>query len=125
MKPLANSKGVLMEEPEYFGPQSFSVEVIAQFPEKAAELTENSGILHIQMGLLASAARKAIEVGDTVFLKRVFRFINDILARERLHPDVEDAVADSFLTLTEFEQSEAGRNAWNLLPEKLRRLISN
>ena len=50
MKPLAKSKGVMMEEPEYFGARCFSDEAIKQFPELAAELRHDAELLHVQMG---------------------------------------------------------------------------
>ena len=97
MKFLPLNKGVLVEEPEYFGPRSFSEEAVARFPELAAQFAPDAGSIHVQMGTLASAARAALESGDTALLSRVFEFLAEILARQRVHPEIENAVAISFL----------------------------
>lgn len=114
-----------MEEPEYFGPQCFSDEVIRQFPELAAELTQDAQLLHVQMGTLKSSAHTAIERGDLAFLRRVFAFLEDVLSRPRVHPEIGNAVATSFLLPADFEASETGRQAWESLPERLKHVLHN
>jgi hypothetical protein len=123
MKQLAKSKGVLMEEPEYFGARCFSDEAIRRFPELATELAQDVELLHVQMGTLASAARSAFETGDTALARRVFDFLDEILARQRLHPEVENAMATSFMLPADFEASETGRQMWQSLPERLRHVL--
>jgi len=123
MKSLPQNKGVLLEEPEYFGPRCFSEKAVARFPELSAQLTHEAGNIHGQICTLASAARAAFESADTALLSRVFEFLAEILARQRLHPEIENAVAISFLEPAEFEQSDAGRRAWLLLPERLKRIL--
>jgi hypothetical protein len=54
MKPLAQNKGVLVDEPEYFGSRCSSDEAIRAFPELPAELAKDAELLHVQMGTLAS-----------------------------------------------------------------------
>jgi hypothetical protein len=123
MKPLGGNKGVLVEEPDYFGPRCFSEQAISAFPELAPELTRDAELLHVQMGTLASAGRTAIRRGDTPFLDRLFVFIQDVLSRPRLHHEIPNAVVTSFLLRADFDQSATGREIWRRLPEKLRGLL--
>ena len=123
MKPLPDKKGVLLQEPEYFGAQCFSAEAVARFPELAARLVCDAGQIHLQMGALASVARDAIESDDFALASRLFAFLSDTLARERLHHEVENAIAISFLEPSEFEQPGRWREALRLLPETLKRVL--
>jgi len=91
-----------MEEPEYFGPKSFSRESIGRFPEPAAQLQHGAELLHVQMGTFASSARTAIERGDVPFLRRLFAFLENILTRPNLHYEVQNAVETSFLLPADF-----------------------
>jgi hypothetical protein len=125
MKPLPQNHGILAEEPEYFGARCFSEEAVARFPELAAQLTPDAGSLHLQMGTLGSATRVAIETGNAAFFTRVFNFLSDILTRPRLHPEVENAVALSFLTPADLQRSDSGRRAWLSLPERLKHALQN
>jgi hypothetical protein len=117
MKPLPNHRGILLEEPEYFGDRCFSDAVLQTFPEITA-LRE--GGLHIQITSLAEAARMAIAANDSVFLARTFTFLETILTTPRLHPEVENAVAISFLAQGDFENAQW---ASELVPEALKRII--
>ena len=112
-----------MEEPEYFGARCFSDEAIKQFPELAAELRHDAELLHVQMGTLKSSAHAAIERGDLAFLRRVFAFLEDVLSRQRVHHEIENAVATSFLMPADFEVSETGRQAWQSLPERVKHVL--
>jgi hypothetical protein len=123
MKSLPQNRGILAEEPEYFGVRCFSAEAIRQFPELASELTKDAHLLHVQMGTLAGCARSAIERGDPVFLRRVIAFLDEVLSRHRIHPEIENAVATSFLAPADFETSETGRQAWGSLPERVRHAL--
>src|SRR5438045_1867653 len=123
MKLLPEHRGVLLEEPDYFGARCFSKHAVARFPEISAELLSDSGLLHVQMSALASLARTAIASGDTPLLSRIFIFAEEVLSHPRLHPEVENAVWISFLTHEDFEQSDAGRRAWDLLPVKLTHIL--
>ena len=123
MKPLAHNRGVLVEEPEYFGPRCFSEEAMRAFPELATALAEDAESLHAQIGTLASAGRSAITRGDGTFLERLFSFTEDVLSRTRLHPEIPNAVVISFLVPADFTASELGREAWQSLPQKLKRLL--
>lgn len=112
-----------MEEPEYFGSRCFSEEAIRQFPELATELTQQADLLHGQMGILKSSAHTAIERGELVFLRRLFAFFEDVLSRQRVHPEIENAVAISFLLPADFEASETGRQVWQSLPDRLKHVL--
>ena len=123
MKPLADLKGVLVEEPEYYGEASFSREARAQFPELEAELSESSGLIHVQIGGLAESARRAFEAEDSAFLRRLFLFLEDVLSRDRLWPEIENALTTSFLFPVDFEKSRIGRDMWETLPERLKQVL--
>jgi hypothetical protein len=123
MKPLGENKGVLVEEPDYFGARCFSEQAINAFPELAPELTRDAELLHVQMGTLASAGRAAMQRGDTAFLQRLFMFLEDVLSRQRLHHEIPNAVQISFLLPADFDVSDTGRQAWQSLPEKVRRVL--
>jgi hypothetical protein len=123
VKALPENKGVLLQEPDYYGAQRFSAEAAARFPEFSTELLSDSCLLHVQMGTLASLAHAAIASSDTSLLHRIFDFIEEVLRRPRLHPEVENAVEISFLTRSDFDQSDAGRRAWTLLPQRLQHLL--
>ena len=125
MKPLGDNKGVLVEEPEYFGVRSFSQQAIAAFPELSAELTQEVELLHVQMGTLASAGRAAMQRGETAFLQRLFAFLDDILSRQRLHHGIPTAAATSFLLRSDFEHSDTGEQMWQSLPRRLYDLLDS
>jgi hypothetical protein len=123
MKLLPENNGVLVEEPEYFGERSFSNEAIKAFPELAAELSQETDLLHVQIGILASAARDAFKRDDAVLVRRILNFLEQVLSYKRLHPEIENAIAISFLLPIDFDKSETGREAWQSLPKKLRDIL--
>ena len=123
MKPLAHNRGVLVEEPEYFGPRSLSDGAVRAFPELATALAGDAESLHVQVGTLAAAGRSAITRGDRRFLERLFAFVEDVLSRPRLHPEIPNALVTSFLTPMDFDASESGREAWQSVSPKLRQLL--
>lgn len=123
MKPLAHRFGVMLEEPDYFGSRSFSAEASLSFPKLSLQLAEEPEDIHLQMGALGTAAREAIENGDLGFLQSLFEFLESVLVRPKLHPEIENAVAISFLAPIDFEKSETGRRAWKLLPNHLKDVL--
>lgn len=124
MKPLAQKKGVLVEEPEYFGPRCFSEAATLAFPELATELARDAELLHVQMSILASAGRGAITRGDITFLNRLFAFLEDVLSRPRVHHEIANAVATSFLLPADFEVSDTGWQAWQSLPQSIKDVLA-
>lgn len=112
----------MIEEPEYFGPKSFSDAAVQHFPE-LSELKEDADLLDVQMGVLAASGRAAIERGDMAFLRRLFAFLEDALNRPKLHHEIPRAVRTTFLTPGDFERSQSGSEAWALLPEKLKHAL--
>lgn len=125
MKTLAHKTGVLLEEPECFGPRSFAAEASLRFPKLATRLAEEAELIHLQMGTLGTAAREAIENGDFVFLKNLSEFLEDVLVRPKLHPEIENAMTISFLAAAEFEKSTNGRQAWKTLPDHLKNTLQS
>jgi hypothetical protein len=122
MKILANGKGILEQEPDYYGPKSFHDEAFSKFPELLGDLDESSG-LHVLVASLATAGRSAMETGNASFLDRLFTFSESVLLREKLHPEIRNALLISFLVPEDFERSEAGRKVWARLPERTKHVL--
>lgn len=123
MRTLAHQNGVILEEPEYFGSRCFAKEASSAFHELAAELNSRTEDIHAQVSILRAAACEAIERGDLGLLEKVFEFLDHVLAQPNLHPEIENAIAISFLSPNEFERSENGTLAWARLPERLKRVV--
>jgi len=122
MKTLANGKGILAQEPDYYGPKAFRDEALGKFPELMHDFDESSG-LHGLAASMATAGRSAIENGDSAFLDRLFIFLESVLLREKLHPEIKNALVISFLVPEDFERSEVGRHVWARLPERIRYVL--
>ena len=102
----------------------FLRQAVRAFPELASALTRHSESLHVQIGELASAGRSALVRGDNAFLQRLFGFMEDVLSRPRLHPEIPNAVVTSFLTPTDFEAPDIGVDAWQTVPQRLKHLLA-
>jgi hypothetical protein len=118
--PLSGGQGVLLEM--YDGEQ-FSRDAIASFPELRAELVQNAGLLHVQMGTLATAVRKGIASGDLVLASQVCVFLDTLLANPRAHPEIENAVAISFVEAAELRNTSVGRLFLDQLPARIREIL--
>lgn len=123
MKSLANAKGVLLDESDYFGVKRFSDSAIERFPEFAIELTDAQRDVHGQMHVLAQGAREGMRIGDLDSIRRIFDFLEQLLDRSDLHGEIVDAVTISFLTPEAFQLSTHGAQAWSILTPKLRTCI--
>jgi len=118
--PLPDDQGVLLE---MYDSEQFSSDAIASFPELRAELVQNAGLLHVQMGTLATAVRKGIASGDLVLALQVCVFLDTLLANPRAHPEIENAVAISFLEAVELRNTTAGRSFLDQLPARIREIL--
>jgi hypothetical protein len=123
MKPLANGKGVLLDESDYFGIKRFSDSVIERFPDFGIELTDAQRDVHGQMQVLAEGARECMRIGDLDSIRRIFEFLEQLLDRPDLHVEIVNAMTISFLTREDFQLSANGVKAWSMLAPKLRTCI--
>ena len=106
-----------------YGNPEFSRDVMARFPELREALEENAERLHVQMGTLASAVRSAIESGDQQFPVRVCAFLADAVEQPRANPEIENAVAISFVEAYELRESKIGQRVLAWMPERVRRIL--
>ena len=104
-KELPNKQGMLLD---MYGNEEFSRDVIRQFPTLRAELKENAGLLHVQMSTLADAVR---------------RFLDDTLSRSRAIPEIENAVAISFVAAQEFKETVTGRVVLEQMPKRVQEIL--
>ncbi len=123
MKPLANAKGVLLDENDYFGPRRFSDAVIERFPECSLGLTDSQRDVHGQMHVLAEGARECMRTADLDGIRRIFGFLEELLNRSDLHAEIRNATFISFLTPEDFHSAAHGAQAWGLLTPRLRACI--
>ena len=119
-KELPDRKGVLVDT---YGSAEFSRDVIRQFPSLQSDLEEDAGLLHVQMGTLGGSVRQAIASGDLALPLQVCRFLGEILARKRLHPEIENAVAISFVDAKILRESDAGRQLLDQMPKRVREVL--
>jgi hypothetical protein len=119
-KELPDKHGVLLD---MYGNEEFSRDVIGQFPTLRADLEEDAGLLHVQMGTLAGAVRQALALGETDLPIRICRFLGDMLGNPRAVSEIENAVAISFLEAREFRDTVAGRAVWNQMPKAVQELL--
>jgi hypothetical protein len=106
-----------------YGEEQFSRDVIASFPNLRGRLEENSGALHIQVGILASALRSALGLGDAEFPLQVCAFLDKTLAQPRAIPEIENALAISFVEARELRETVAGRAILTRMPERVRQIL--
>jgi hypothetical protein len=125
MKPLANSKGVLLDESDYYGPKRFSQAVIEQFSEFGIELADVQNDIHGQMHVLAECVRECMRTGQLDNVRRVFDFLARLLDRSDLHAEIVNAITISFLMPGDFRKSPCGAQAWTSVAPRLRLLIEN
>ena len=118
--PLPDDSGVVLE---MYGNEQFSRDVTDNFGDLRDELEENAGLLHVQMGTLAAAVRRALGSGDAAFPLRVCAFLDKTLAHPRAIPEIENAVAISFVDACEFRGTEPGQTVLGQMPERVRVIL--
>jgi hypothetical protein len=119
---LPNDGGQLLEEPEYFGEGTFIKKALARFPELADNPDIEIGI-HSTMAALARFAVDAIRNGKTEQARATVEFLEEVLRSPRLHPEIRNAVAISFVDPAEMYSFEAGRAFLDSIPAVVRELL--
>jgi hypothetical protein len=123
MKRLADGKGVLLEEPDYFGEKCFLAAASARFPELQKALKEDPGV-HGAMWTLAKATMAAVAVADLARVHEVFAFLEDILKKPRLDPEIPNAIAASYVGISELSETAVGRSVVEQMPASIHNVIS-
>jgi len=96
---------------------STSEALLSEFPELRDELTDNAGLLHLQLAVLARHTQDAIAAGDLATVRRDFMFVDRVLAAADKF--VRNAVHVSYLEHVEFTGTH-GAAARDLLSSRLR-----
>lgn len=82
-----------------YGTKEFSDDVIRLFGKDVPFIVEDEGLLHPQMGFLACAIEEGVSCKDDILC-----FIENLLGRKDLHPEIENAVCISFVELEKFKE---------------------
>jgi hypothetical protein len=115
---LPDEQGRLLEEPEYFGERTFLKEVVRRFPELANDPDIENGI-HLAMAALGRLAVHAIREGNTTRAQTAIQFLVEVLQRPRVHPEVRNAMAISFVDPEELGTFQAGRQFLDSMPASI------
>jgi hypothetical protein len=119
---LPDEQGRLLEEPEYFGERTFLKEVVRRFPELADDPDIEIGI-HLTMAALGRLAVHAIREGNTTRAQTTIQFLVEVLQKPRVHPEVRNAMAISFVDPEELGTFQAGRQFLDSMPASIRDLL--
>jgi hypothetical protein len=119
---LHDEQGRLLEEPEYFGERTFLTNAVQRFPELADDPDIKVGI-HLSMGALGRLAVRAVRAGDTKRAHATIEFLEEVLRRPRLHPEIPNAVALSFVDPVELRMFQEGRRFLDSMPAAIRDLL--
>jgi len=117
---LPDKKGVLVDT---YGSADFSRDVIRKFPMLQAELQEDVGLLHMQMGTLSKIVLQAITSGELVFPLQICEFLDSVLSRECVHPEIENSLAISFIEASALRQSKIGRQLLKKMPSRVEKIL--
>ena len=99
---------MLLEEPEYFGPHSLCRAACKRFRALGEVLLDERDSVHGQIAVLAREVRAAIEAGILSRAIEPFSFLEEVLHEPRLHSEIENAVAISFVVPVELRASTLG-----------------
>jgi hypothetical protein len=119
---LPDEKGGLFEEPEYCGERTFLTHAVQRFPELADDPDITIGI-HLSMAALGRLAVRAVREGDSTRAHATVVFLEEVLRSPRLHPEIPNAVATSFVDRGELATFEEGRRFLDALPPTIRDLL--
>jgi len=117
---LPNDKGQLLEMHDAV---SFSRDAMARFPSLSEELRDSENQLHLQMAMLARAVYEALRLNKPEIARDVFGFVEQALSQPRAISEIANAVALSFVELSELLRTDQGRRAWDQMPERLKAVI--
>ena len=116
-KKLPNHEGVLVAS---YDELAFSKDAVALFGEQIPELGEDVSSIHTQVGLLGSFIRKS---KDGFVAKKIFDFLEQVLANPKATSEIENAVAISFLSASELRDPIAGQVYWRNIPSNLKHVL--
>jgi hypothetical protein len=119
---LPDEQGRLFEEPEYFGERTFLANAIQRFPELADDPDINIGV-HLSMAALGRLTVRALREGDTKRALATIDFLDEVLRSPRLHPEIRNAVAISFVDPGELGTLKEGRRFLDSMPATIRDLL--
>jgi predicted nucleic acid-binding Zn ribbon protein len=119
-KELPEGQGVLMA---MYDAPALMAAAIERFPAFRGELQAAGAELHIQMSALAGLVRLALGRGESAFPLEVCAFLAESLAHPRAVSEIANAVYLSFLSAEELQASEAGRAAWQQMPQRVRQAL--
>lgn len=119
---LPDEQGRLIEEPEYFGERTFLANAVQRFPELADNHDIYMGV-HLSMAALGRLAVRALRDGDTKRAHATIGFLEEVLRSPRLHPEIRNAVAISFVDPVDLGTFEEGRRFLDSMPATIRDLL--
>jgi hypothetical protein len=119
-KQLPDDKGQLLE---MYDAVSFSRDAIARFPALYEELRKNENQLHVQMAVLARAVYDALHRNEIGTAMEVFGFLDQVLRQPRAISGIANAVAISFVELSELLRTDQGRLALDSMPDRVKAAI--
>jgi len=121
-KQLPEGAGQLLEDGDYIGERTFLVRALAKFPELRADPDIQIGV-HLSMAALARLTMSALRAGDSTRATEVFAFLDEILRDPRVHHEVRNAVAISFVIVSDLVATDVGAKVWASAPDSVRRLL--
>jgi hypothetical protein len=116
---LARGKGAIVQ---LFRGRQFQAAVLETFPDLRAEIGEDDGI-HIVMSALERAVMESLRAGNDSRARAVVGFLDALLNRADLDPEIPNAIAISFVEPVSLESSTLGRRLWEDMPERIRQLM--
>jgi hypothetical protein len=122
MKTLRDGRGELLEEPDYYGPRSLLTDACQAFPELRSDPDITIGT-HVLMAAIGRLTMDAIAAENVDLARSILTFLDDVLRRPRLHPEIPNAVAISFIEPARFQASALGHQVWKSMPDSIRDLL--
>jgi len=109
-------------QPVKFSAKEFRDVAINIFPEIEKDVDKESGV-HVIFGYLTERCQTAIKNGEFTKLKNLFEIMEKVISLKDTDPEIEIGIKISFLELTDFTDPKNGKNAFELLPQKLKQII--
>jgi hypothetical protein len=114
---LANDRG------DRFSFRELRTAAIDLVPELGAEVDEDDQNVHMILGALARATMASLAASDASRARSIVAFVDALLDRRNLDPEIETAIVLTFLEPESLAESEAGRRLWAEMPLRLRTLL--
>lgn len=119
-RPLPDHQGLLLD---MFDEAAFSRGVVERIPELQTELQADAGLLHVQMATLGAAVLAWVGSGQSASALRVCAFLDEVLGNPRAVSEIENAVAISFVRLSDLRATAAGNAVLRQLPIRVLRVL--